>query len=151
MLASLNLAPLTTSSLQANYPFIENESDDPLLTGRLRYPLTPLSNTNIKVGSAPSSDILLRGLGICEHLCSLSIEGSSTTVGPKVRLELSESALLAADSNARLVHEGQVLRESNNSVALRHGDVVVFGRAHVFRVYIPVSQGSQLSLGMSPL
>ncbi|CAD7928765.1 unnamed protein product [Amoebophrya sp. A25] len=107
-------------------PYILNISDDVAVTGRLLY-LLDVPQTHI--GSAVSNQIRLLGLGIGSVMCTIHREEGASKQDIKLRLEKRETG-------GRLVINGQEVADGS-SVALKHGDRLVVGRAFSFRLVMP--------------
>jgi len=115
----------------ANSPYLLNISDDISLAGRLLYFLP--EGSPISVGSEESNRIRLRGLGIPDRLCEITVVAG----GKGVEVQYS-------GAGGRLLVDGVAV--ANNQVrALYHGARIIFGRAFAFRLVIPLaSQGGSL-------
>ncbi|CAE8609605.1 unnamed protein product [Polarella glacialis] len=156
-LKSLGLAASWSGEAEANYPYVVNVCDDPLLSGRLTYKLTP-GEKPLRVGSDPSCEVRVDGLGAEPELCTLQCRDSRT-------VEISVSALLLSGSpmsedilGSTLGRRRPSLRKGSlfgerapmvtvNGLPLQgtkqlvHGDMIRAGRTKCFQVVIPEAAG----------
>lgn len=124
------------SPSEKSLPYLLNMSDDPMVSGCLCYYLQESQHT--LVGCGDGADIRLHGIGVNEHICTIlnvmNLEISVTKVYVMGRLCV----------NGRLVQEGVSKR-------LQHGDRIYFGRAHAFRLSVPIriQENDQVHCGLS--
>lgn len=120
-----------------------NECDDPLYNGKLVYYL-PAGSVKM-LGSASECDIILGGLGISERLCTFSVSQDSTQVqvaplnGDDMRDSQGRVLVSKLEKVEEDVHMGSKLQvvQISGPTRVYAQDVLVFGRAHIFRMYIP--------------
>ena len=104
--------------------FIVNLNADPSLSGLLVYPLKAVT----RVGSSGGQDIQLEGVGIRAEHCVLSLT------------EDDGSLWLEALPEARTCVNGRLVTAKT---AIHHGDRLLWGANHFFRVHCPGKEGSR--------
>ncbi|XP_039605730.1 kinesin-like protein KIF13B [Polypterus senegalus] len=97
--------------------FLVNLNADPALSELLVYYL----KEHTLVGSADSQDIQLCGMGIQDEHCTIDITGDGQVV-------------LSPNENARTCVNGSIV---NGQVFLHHGDRILWGNNHFFRINLP--------------
>ena len=108
--------------MEAGKYFLVNLSPDPSLSELLVYYLKPTT----RVGrSGEGMEIQLSGSGIQEHHCTLEIKESSLTLTPV--------------HGARTCVNGA---EVDSETILHHGDRILWGSGHFFRINCPTSAAS---------
>uniref|UniRef100_A0A8C4RSF8 Kinesin family member 13Ba n=1 Tax=Erpetoichthys calabaricus TaxID=27687 RepID=A0A8C4RSF8_ERPCA len=100
--------------------FLVNLNADPALSELLVYYLK-VNVQNIPGGSADSQDIQLCGMGIQDEHCTIDITGDGQVV-------------LSPNENGRTCVNGSIV---NGPVFLHHGDRILWGNNHFFRINLP--------------
>lgn len=118
------------SNFDSSTPYMLNMSDDPMVAGCLIYHLPGDAFTTI--GAADGNSIMLRGIGISEHLCRIVNKGN---------VELFIEKLSAA---GRVCVNGKILHESEPQ-ELHDGDKVYVGRAYALKVTVPLESVQESS------
>ena len=115
--------------LEKNTPHLLNMSDDPVLSGCLVYFL-PKGQTT-KLGSHPENQIVISGLGIADFVCHFRNPDQRQVVISVPAHEVSE--------RARVLVNGQLLKPDEER-RLKHFDRLLFGRAWMMRLVVPLDQ-----------
>mmetsp|Transcript_72757 Transcript_72757/g.194169 ORF Transcript_72757/g.194169 Transcript_72757/m.194169 type:complete len:440 (-) Transcript_72757:139-1458(-) len=110
--------------LDSGTPYLLNISDDPALSGSLLYFLRPEPDVTT-VGRAVDNRVVLRGLGIPDHLCELRFQ-------PEPPMVVIRNCCTDTD-RGRLMINGKPLT-AEDSQELNHADRIVFGWAFCFRL-----------------
>lgn len=118
--------------IEKDTPYMLNMSDDPSLTGCLMYFLKPGIVTTI--GSNEENGIVLKGLGIPDHLCQIENIDQK-----KIMISMSQ-----VPGEAGLGPKGRVcvngnLLSGDTGRQLKHSDKIFFGRAYAMRLVIPAA------------
>eukprot|EP00913_Durusdinium_trenchii_P021798 g20481.t1 len=113
--------------LEKNTPHLLNMSDDPVLSGCLVYFLPKGQLT--KLGSHPENQIVIKGLGISDFVCHFR------NPDQRQARQASEGVLV----NGQLLKPDEVRR-------LKHFDRLLFGRAWMMRLVVPLEQQEPLRL-----
>lgn len=109
-------------------PYLLNMSDDPMVVGCLCYHL-PINQTTT-IGSGEAQNITLRGIGFADQLCKITNVSNAALSIEKISVA------------GRVCVNGRLLREST-PLQLRHGDKVYLGRAHAFRLIVPLGMDAE--------
>lgn len=121
--------------------YVVNVSLDPLLSGCLTWTLLP--GEQLHIGSNPSCEICVDGLGVQPEVCSLRcVQASRLEVVPQLvghTAKKCQDGLIVRRRSlfkraGPLLVNGQTVEAT---LALRSGDVLRVGWAHFFRVVIP--------------
>eukprot|EP00439_Symbiodinium_sp_Y106_P041821 s319_g5.t1 len=115
--------------LEKNTPHLLNMSDDPVLSGCLVYFLPKGQIT--KVGSHPDNQIVIQGLGISNFICQFE--------NPDQRNVVISLPSEYVSSRARVLVNGKLLARDER-VTLQHFDRLIFGRASMMKLVIPLEQ-----------
>lgn len=115
--------------LEKNTPHLLNMSDDPVLSGCLVYFLPKGQLT--KLGSHPENQIVIKGLGISDFVCHFQNPDQRQVVISVPANEVSE--------RARVLVNGQLLKPDEQR-RLKHFDRLLFGRAWMMRLVVPLEQ-----------
>lgn len=115
--------------LEKNTPHLLNMSDDPVLSGCLVYFLPKGQLT--KLGSHPENQIVIKGLGISDFVCHFQNPDQRQVVISVPANEVSE--------RARVLVNGQLLKPDEQR-RLTHFDRLLFGRAWMMRLVVPLEQ-----------
>eukprot|EP00927_Polykrikos_kofoidii_P039724 TRINITY_DN34054_c0_g1_i1.p1 TRINITY_DN34054_c0_g1~~TRINITY_DN34054_c0_g1_i1.p1 ORF type:complete len:1469 (-),score=257.69 TRINITY_DN34054_c0_g1_i1:77-3856(-) len=116
------------SYLGDGIPFLTNLNSDAQLSGVLVFLLRSQGGPHV-VGSSKSCGVVLRGVGIPPRLCELVVVNRE-----EVTLRLSASC--SQQQACRCTVNGCILRRGKD-VQLGHGDRLIFGWAHVYRLHAP--------------
>merc|ERR1719262_2053167 len=118
--------------IEKDTPYMLNMSDDPSLTGCLMYFLKPGITTTI--GSGAENGIVLKGLGIPDHLCQIeNVDQKTVTISvPLVPPDVG------VGPRGRVCVNGCLL-QAEQARQLRHSDKLFFGRAYAMRIVIPAN------------
>lgn len=108
--------------VEKNKYYLVNLNADPYLNELLVYYLKEYTVVGQKTGSTCGPDIQLSGLGIQEEHCIITIEENGLFLEPL--------------ANARSCVNGSQVSQKTQ---LRHGDRIVWGNHHYFRVNCPRS------------
>ncbi|CAK8999181.1 unnamed protein product [Durusdinium trenchii] len=115
--------------LEKNTPHLLNMSDDPVLSGCLVYFLPKGQLT--KLGSHPENQIVIKGLGISDFVCHFRNPDQRQVVISVPREDVSE--------RSRVLVNGQLLKPDEVR-RLKHFDRLLFGRAWMMRLVVPLEQ-----------
>ncbi|CAJ1406591.1 unnamed protein product [Effrenium voratum] len=124
--------------LEKNTPHLLNMSDDPVLSGCLVYFLPKGQVT--KMGSHPDNDIVIKGLGINDFLCSFE--------NPDQRQVYIRQASAATGEKARVLVNGQAMKRGERR-QLQHFDRLILGRAWMMKLVVPLEH-QELAANKSP-
>lgn len=114
-------------------PFFTKLVDDPSLQGCCNF---FLDRQALRIGSDEGScGIVLQGVGIRAHMCEVSCSAGS---GVEVKLLPDES--VEGGSSPRVLMNGRCLKASQGPCRMEHGDCVVVGYAHGFRLVVPTKE-----------
>jgi len=108
--------------MEKDTPYLLNMSDDPMVAGYLIFYLSVGVSTTI--GRSQDNMIPLEGLGIVDHLCSITNNANVDVVIKK----LSNDGRVCV--NGKLIQPGA-------TKALHNGDKIYIGRAFAFRLSLP--------------
>eukprot|EP00927_Polykrikos_kofoidii_P084273 TRINITY_DN8834_c0_g1_i1.p1 TRINITY_DN8834_c0_g1~~TRINITY_DN8834_c0_g1_i1.p1 ORF type:complete len:1456 (-),score=214.57 TRINITY_DN8834_c0_g1_i1:122-3880(-) len=145
-------------------PFFTKLSDDASLQGLCNYFLTRPVFT---IGSDPHCDIVLHGVGIKKGMCEVRIQGEDGRVtvelsSPELR-EVDEESISDRGTNSdsgsigkeqtcsgaipkepdkvpRVLINGEALSRHQQFKVLEHGDCLILGYAHAFRLVVPTEE-----------
>jgi len=122
-------------------PFLTKLSDDAALQGCCNY---MLNKPAMRIGSEEACDILLHGVGIRPEMCEASCsEGGEVSItlqcddlegggGTGEEGQLEDGAHIP-----RVLVNGQLLTPESPTRIMHHGDCLVLGYAHAFRLVAP--------------
>ncbi|CAE7593571.1 KIF13B [Symbiodinium natans] len=120
--------------------YVVNVSLDPLLSGCLTWTMTP--GEQLRIGSDPSCEICVDGLGVQAEVCSLRCaHASRLEVVPQLVNHTAKTQDGMSVRRSLFKRAGPVLvngQAVEAALALRSGDVLRVGWAHFFRVLIPM-------------
>eukprot|EP00931_Biecheleriopsis_adriatica_P087488 TRINITY_DN61951_c0_g1_i1.p1 TRINITY_DN61951_c0_g1~~TRINITY_DN61951_c0_g1_i1.p1 ORF type:complete len:1525 (-),score=322.06 TRINITY_DN61951_c0_g1_i1:23-4537(-) len=109
-------------------PFLTKLCDDPALQGCCNFSLDrPLLHIGSEEGTC---DIVLKGLGITRQMCSVHY-----SKGGDVMVEALPCA--TDEGPVRALLNGQAMKPEGGSRVMQHGDCLILGYAHAFRLVDP--------------
>eukprot|EP00928_Gymnodinium_smaydae_P011304 TRINITY_DN14189_c2_g2_i4.p1 TRINITY_DN14189_c2_g2~~TRINITY_DN14189_c2_g2_i4.p1 ORF type:complete len:1371 (-),score=263.30 TRINITY_DN14189_c2_g2_i4:102-4214(-) len=140
-------------------PFLTKLTDDQALQGCCNYFLT--RSSPLRIGSNPTADIIIQGLGINRNMCQLrramdtkvyiellhdddsdsdsdSDSSDDDGDGKSSSTELSNSGSDEPVTQRVLVNGKQI--PDDEHIVLTHGDSIVFGYGHAFRLVVPTPE-----------
>eukprot|EP00746_Dinoflagellata_sp_MGD_P009475 gnl/MRDRNA2_/MRDRNA2_119280_c0_seq1.p1 gnl/MRDRNA2_/MRDRNA2_119280_c0~~gnl/MRDRNA2_/MRDRNA2_119280_c0_seq1.p1 ORF type:complete len:1291 (+),score=258.30 gnl/MRDRNA2_/MRDRNA2_119280_c0_seq1:198-4070(+) len=142
---SLSQSGLTTNNMTGIFgvdkdsPYLLNMADDPMLAGCLLYFLAKGKKTSI--GAADYNDIVLRGIGICDQLCTI------------LNTDNHDVSLEKIGSEGRVVVQGKLV-QMGQKVPLVSNDKIFLGHVHAFKLTVPLDADRYsefISLGLEGL
>ena len=103
----------SASALPDEDPFIQNISQDPLMSGVLVYPIKQESSLKVGRSEVVPCEIKLIGLNVEDHHCTISSKNGKTTItpGPALPLLTVNGQLLKAESDLNDVRIQREIQE----------------------------------------
>eukprot|EP00761_Pharyngomonas_kirbyi_P008531 gb/GECH01008543.1/.p1 GENE.gb/GECH01008543.1/~~gb/GECH01008543.1/.p1 ORF type:complete len:902 (+),score=194.95 gb/GECH01008543.1/:1-2706(+) len=98
--------------------YFQSVSADPMMSGHV---LFAMKKDSIKVGSDPGCDVVLKGVGITSHVCTLEKNEENQVV-------------MKPTPDSKCTVNGQIVKEEKLIPSL---GMVMFGMTHVFRIVYP--------------
>lgn len=119
--------------VEKNKYYLVNLNADPSLNELLVYYLKDVTHVGGRSAICPQPDIQLSGLGIQDEHCVITIEDGGL--------------FMESISNARCFVNGSAV---NEKTTLRHGDRILWGNHHFFRVNCPKNASIGMHLSSEP-